>query len=115
MTKHFSSVLLLHLFLRLVPPDEEETEVYTPGSLYAELEDGVLIEEMPAQQLMMPAQRLRRKHSAMDEQTVAGDSMFTSQTSFMSRRSLSPIDFNHSVVPMHSKGKVQVRLLSIIS
>ena len=82
--------------------DEEETDVYTPGSLYAELEDGVLIEEMPPQQLMMPAQRLSRKLA--EDQAIAGDSLFTSQTSFMSRRSLSPIDFNHSVVPMHSKG-----------
>ncbi|XP_005090080.1 uncharacterized protein C6orf118 isoform X2 [Aplysia californica] len=101
---------------RLVPPDEKEGEdsedvpSFTPKSLYSQLEDGVLIEELPPQELMMPVSRGRRRplaaESGEDKLPFVGDSMFTSQTSFLSRRSdmISPLPFNYSLVPMHSKG-----------
>ncbi|GFO03636.1 hypothetical protein PoB_003014100 [Plakobranchus ocellatus] len=95
-------------------------ETLTPQSVYTQLEDGVLIEELPHQQIMMPAPpKTSRKQddaweinnnskvtSARDETPRPEDSGRTSQSSQLSRASAlpSPLQFHYSVLPMQTSG-----------
>jgi len=100
---------------RLVPPEEKDIEsapLASPAkSLYSQLEDGVLIEELPHQELMMRNQRPPHRLAGLrgskeDFSSVEEEGMITAQTTFMSKRSdlMSPVPFNYNLVPMHSKG-----------
>ena len=79
-------------------------------SLYSELEDGILIEELPASELMLkkikdpPAlPRIKSEPSLL----TAEDTMYTTQTSILSRQPrhlLHDLPFNYNFVSMHGMG-----------
>ncbi|KAK3773342.1 hypothetical protein RRG08_023224 [Elysia crispata] len=94
-------------------------ETLTPQSVYTQLEDGVLIEELPHQQLMMPAPpkssrkekydgNWDRNNNDVDEIPKHEDSMLSSLNSHDSRDRgspmLSPLQFHYSIMPMQSSG-----------
>lgn len=79
-------------------------------SLYSELEDGILVEELPASELMLkkikdppPLPRIKSEPSLL----VAEDTMYTTQTSILSRQPrhlLHDMPFNYNFLSMHSMG-----------
>ncbi|GFR57690.1 hypothetical protein ElyMa_001751800 [Elysia marginata] len=95
-------------------------ETLTPQSVYTQLEDGVLIEELHHQQLMIPAPPKTTRKVKLDDDwensnnfDVEGqetprpeESAHSSQISHDARRSplLSPLQFHYSVMPMQTSG-----------
>lgn len=94
-------------------------ETLTPQSTYTQLEDGVLIEELPHQQLMMPApprtpkkvrledELANNNFDSEDQETVKPEeSSHSSQNSPDPRKSplLSPLQFHYSVMPTQLSG-----------
>ncbi|KAL8584423.1 hypothetical protein ACOMHN_032043 [Nucella lapillus] len=77
-------------------------------SLYSELEDGILVEELPASELML--KKTRPKDSTLPKlksdpaQLAAEDTLYTSGTSFLSPRGRSDPPFSYTFLPMHSLG-----------
>lgn len=83
----------------------------SPQSLYSELEDGILIEELPAQELMLKAQRKKTETAAEEKKSQEGlvseDTMFTTQTSLLTQQpqySQHDLPLHYNVLPMHSLG-----------
>lgn len=99
-------------FFRPVQPGEEDETnqnelVTSPKSLYSELEDGVLIEELPQQEILMPKTKVRQKSVPPGRGLSEVDEfLLQSNTSFMSRGSnaLANIPFSSTVTPMYSQG-----------
>lgn len=94
---------------KLIDPDDPSPlPHYSDNSVYSQLEDGVLIEEMPPQELMMRAPRPRARAPAPLTEDAdipgGGDVLNTSHSSPMSRQVMSPMPLNYNLVPMHSKG-----------
>ena len=90
---------------------EPSMESTSTQSLYSELEDGILVEELPASELMMkktkeppPAlPKIKTEPSLL----AAEDTMYTTQTSFLShqpRHLLHDLPFNYNFMSMHSMG-----------
>ncbi|CAL1538514.1 unnamed protein product [Lymnaea stagnalis] len=100
------------LFTHLDPEKVKENDIHpeTPLSLYSQLDDGVLIEELPLQEVRMPIPDIPRKAVADDKESdlpsIKGDSMTTSDASFHTKPSVlnSQDLYLQSTLGMFSKG-----------
>ncbi|KAK7107639.1 uncharacterized protein C6orf118-like [Littorina saxatilis] len=89
----------------------ETVESPSAHSLYSELEDGILVEELPPAELMLKKSKSARaplnKLKSEPGLIAAEDTMFTSQMSFLGqqpRHLLHDLPFNYNFMSMHNMG-----------
>lgn len=113
--KRRPSPLKKYKFLKEQKEKRSSVEVDSPSahSLYSELQDGILIEELPVQELMLktPRQKTQTESAAKPEVSgtnfVSEDTMFSTQTSFLTqqpRHLHHDLPFHYNILPMHSVG-----------